>query len=165
MQRGGHDPGRPARRRDEAIDPETGGQVGSALGVTDDEDAPAALVERIDERTRERRPPLPRDQDVELLVQRDRGVEDQAAHTSAAVIRAVAVEVVDPRLGGQDECDLGLPDHRLAPRPVASSSSASGGAPVAGTAPVTRVSTNSPSASTAASRCESATSTARVTVS
>ena len=48
------------------------------------------------------------DENVVRLFERNALLDDQAPHPGAAVIAQVSMELLDPRLGGEDQRDLGL---------------------------------------------------------
>ena len=70
------------------------------------EHAPPACVHVGDERARQRRPAMTHDEHVVRLLERDALLDHEAAHPRAAVIGQVAVQLLDPRLGREDERDL-----------------------------------------------------------
>ena len=67
--------------------------------IEDAEDAPSTRVDGLDEADRQPGPAVAHDKDAVLLVERERGVHDDAPNARAAVVDTVAVQVLDPALG------------------------------------------------------------------
>ena len=84
------------------------------------EHATTTCVNVADECMRQRRPPMTHDENVIRLLQRNAVLDHQAPHPSAAMITEVPMEHLHPRLGRENERDLGLA-HRVA-APVARTS-------------------------------------------
>src|SRR5581483_402187 len=132
----GHERGGPGVRRDDvgdAHDLEMArrrrfGRIG------DTEHAAPARVDGVDEPGGQPRPAVADHEHAVVLVERDAGVYHDAADAGAAVVDAVAVQVLDPALGREHERDLGL-----AHLPPPAHSTGTGGVPTADVAPVTRV--------------------------
>ena len=75
------------------------------VGVEHPEDLPTALVHGTDETQGEGGPAIAHDQDVELLVERDRGIDDDLTDPCATVVGEVSMQLLDPLLGREDQGD------------------------------------------------------------
>ncbi len=86
---------------------------GRFVGIEHAEHQASPVVHCAHEAERERRPTVAHDQRVVRLVERDRGFHHDLANPRAAVVREVAVEVLDPLFGREDQRDGGFGDaHR-----------------------------------------------------
>jgi hypothetical protein len=135
------------------------------LGIKDTEHSAAAPVHGGDQTMGERRPAIAHDEDVVVLVERDRRLDDDLTDASTAVMSKVTMELLDPRLRREDQRDGRLPRrHRPPASPAPTRSSVSGSVPRADAAPVVRAKEISPSATAAATDCDCFAVTAIVTV-
>ena len=130
------------------------------------EHPPSARVHVGDERLRQRRPAMAHDQHVVRLLERDALLDHEAPDACASVIAQVTVQLLDPRLGREDERDLrlahGVADRRN--RRCRSAPGSNGAAWCSGVAPVARTSVIVPVSSADAIRAAASDATAIVTL-